>query len=281
MGLSKYRKYGSAAGKLSDAIKSGIVSHAYILEGDNNIDKIGFAKAFSQALICRQMPGEGCGRCIECRKIQDDNYEDLYMVEPEDTTKRKTGTNTIKDAQIEELQVRLKERPAAGDHNIAIISGGDTMTARAQTRFLKTLEEPPAGTVIMILSENSEELLPTINSRCVNIRLYDLEGKEENGEKASAKKIISMILDKAYFADVKSELDESIKTRQDAYAFLDACESLIGSTVRGNEVFDITPDGAKASTELIEETRRSIKLGAGYNYMIRKLVLDLRDVLNR
>ena len=109
MGLSKYRQYGSAAAKLKDAVNSGIVSHAYILEGDNNVDKLGFAKAFAQALLCKQMPGEGCGRCIECRKIEDGNYEDLYLVEPEDTTARKTGTNTIKDAQIEELQVRLKK----------------------------------------------------------------------------------------------------------------------------------------------------------------------------
>ena len=55
MGLSKYRKYGSAAAKLKDAVKSGIISHAYILEGDNNVDKLGFAKSFAQALICRQV----------------------------------------------------------------------------------------------------------------------------------------------------------------------------------------------------------------------------------
>lgn len=280
MGLSKYRKYGSAAAKLRDAVKSGIVSHAYIIEGDNNVDKMGFAKAFAKALICRQMPGEGCGRCIECRKIEDDNYEDLYIVEPEDTTQRKTGTSTIKDAQIEELQVRLKERPTAGDHNIAIISGGDTMTQRAQTRFLKTLEEPPAGTVIMILSENSEELLPTIVSRCVNIRLYDINAGEESTD-TSADRVLQMIMSRAYFADIKNELDGSIKTRQDAYSFLDSMESVIGSTVRGTGPLEIAPDGARESTGLIEETRRDIKLGAGYNYMIRKLVLELEDVLQK
>lgn len=280
MGLSKYRKYGSAAAKLRDAVKSGIVSHAYIIEGDNNVDKMGFAKAFAKAVICRQMPGEGCGRCIECRKIDDDNYEDLYVVEPEDTTQRKTGTSTIKDAQIEELQVRLKERPTAGDHNIAIISAGDTMTQRAQTRFLKTLEEPPAGTVIMILSENSEELLPTIVSRCVNIRLYDI-GAEEESTDTSANRVLQMIMSRDYFADIKNELDGSIKTRQDAYSFLDLIESAIGSTVRGTGALKIAPEGARKGTGLIEEARRSIKLGAGYNYMIRKLVLELQEALQK
>ena len=279
MGLSMYRKYGAAAAKLRDAVKSGMVSHAYIFEGDSNIDKVGFARAFSQALVCRQMPGEGCGRCIECRKIADGNYEDLYFVEPEDTTARKTGTTTIKDADIEELQVRLKERPAAGDHNLAIISGGDTMTQRAQTRFLKTLEEPPEGTVIMILSENPEELLPTIRSRCVNVRLYDLNGKDESEETGLARKVFSMIMDKALFADIKKEIESIVSTRQDAYEFLDALESLIGSTVRGREDFVISPEAARASTEMIEEARRDIKLGAGYGYRIKALVLRLEELI--
>lgn len=278
MGLSKYRKYGRAAEKLKDAVNSGIVSHAYIIEGDHNIDKMGFSRAFAQALICRQMPGEGCGRCVECRKIQDGNYEDLYVVEPEDTTSRKTGTSSIKDADIEELQVRLKSRPTAGDHNIAIISGGDTMTPRAQTRFLKTLEEPPEGTVIMILSENSEELLPTINSRCVNIRLYDLEGSSESSGTEAASRIIGMIMNKAFFFDVKEELDNAVKSRNDAYAFLDACETLIGERVREQNE-SMSPEAAERSTQLIEETRRAVKAGASYNYMIRGLVLRLGDIL--
>lgn len=278
MGLSKYRKYGKAAEKLKDAVNSGIVSHAYIIEGDHNIDKMGFSRAFAQALICRQMPGEGCGRCVECRKIQDGNYEDLYVVEPEDTTTRKTGTSSIKDADIEELQVRLKSRPTAGDHNIAIISGGDTMTPRAQTRFLKTLEEPPEGTVIMILSENSEELLPTINSRCVNIRLYDLEVNSESSGTEAASRIISMIMNKAFFFDVKEELDNAVKSRNDAYAFLDACETLIGERVREQNE-SMPPEAAERSTQLIEETRRAVKAGASYNYMIRGLVLRLGDIL--
>ena len=115
MTLSAYGKYGSAASKLGDAIRSGIVSHAYIIEGDSNIDKIGFARAFCQALTCSEMPGEGCGKCVNCRKIADGNHEDLYVVEPDDTTASKNGTDSIKDAAVEELQVRLKEKPAAGD----------------------------------------------------------------------------------------------------------------------------------------------------------------------
>ena len=279
MTLSAYGKYGSAAAKLGDAVKSGIVSHAYILEGDNNIDKMGFARAFCQALTCRELPGEGCGRCVNCRKIADGNHEDLYVVEPDDATASKSGANSIKDAAVEELQVRLKEKPTAGDHNMAIVSDGDTMTTRAQTRFLKTLEEPPEGTVIMILSENSEELLPTINSRCVNIRLYDVSGEDRSEGSEEAAKILRMVMDKAYFADIKSELDHSVKSRQDAYMLLDGLESMVGTIVKGGSEIAMDAEQAMASTRLIEETRRDIKLGAGYNYRIRGLVLRMEEII--
>lgn len=281
MTLSAYGKYGSAAAKLGDAIRSGIVSHAYIIEGDSNIDKIGFARAFCQALMCREMPGEGCGRCVSCRKIADGNHEDLYVVEPDDTTATKNGTTSIKDAAVEELQVRLKEKPTAGDHNMAIISEGDTMTTRAQTRFLKTLEEPPEGTVIMILSDNSEELLPTINSRCVNVRLYDVEDSGNSEGSDAAKKILGMIVSRECFADVKAVLDQTVKSRQDAYQLLDGMEGLIGSIVRGKSELKMEPAQAEASTALIEEARRDIKLGAGFNYRIRSLVLRIGEVLGR
>ena len=280
MTLSAYGRYGSAAAKLGDAIKSGIVSHAYIIEGDNNIDKLGFARAFCQALTCSEMPGEGCGRCVNCRKIEDGNHEDLYLVEPDDATAGKTGTNSIKDAAVEELQVRLKEKPTAGDHNMAIVSDGDTMTTRAQTRFLKTLEEPPEGTVIMILSENSEELLPTINSRCVNIRLYDVNEEDRSEGAEEAAKVLRMLSDEAFFAAIKAELDQSVKTRQDAYMLLDGIESLVGDIVRGTSDLKMEPDQAMECTQLIEETRRDIRLGAGYNYRIRGLVLRLGEKIN-
>ena len=66
-----------------------------------------------------------------------------------------------------------------GDRNIAVIKDADTLTVRAQNRLLKTLEEPFEGTVIMLLSENRENLLDTIKSRCIMYRLEDTEKAPE------------------------------------------------------------------------------------------------------
>ena len=202
MGLSDFERYGSAAEKLRAAIGSSMVSHAYLIEGDSNADKVGFAKAFAMALLCGEDPGSGCGICPVCRKIAHESYDDLYIVRPEDkgTT---SATSSVKDEQVEKLQAALKARPAAGDRNIAIISGADTMTPRAQNRLLKTLEEPNAGAVIMLLSENADQLLPTIDSRCVRVRLVS-EGAEDDADAVIfAREILQMITEKAFFFDIK------------------------------------------------------------------------------
>jgi len=286
MGLSFYRKYGNFPGHLSEMIKNGKVPHAFVIEADSTFDKEGLAKAAAQALVCRQMPGEGCGRCVECRKIKDETYEALYIVRPADTTEKKTGTLTIKDAQVEDLQARLKTRPEVGEHNIAIIESGGTMTRKAQTRFLKTLEEPPEGTVIMILTENSEELLPTINSRCVNARLCDPTGTAAEPPEGT-RELLALIAKKAYFRDILDHLGGMVKTRSDAYELLDGAEALIGKAVRRSAGAEgesprtaIGPEAAKQAVRCIEKTRRDIKLGASHNYMLRKMILDLEDIIS-
>ena len=279
MGLSLYKKYGIAAGHMARAVKEGNIPHAYIIEGDSGFDKKGFAKAFFQAIVCRQMPGEGCGECAECRKIRDEIYEDMYVVSPEEPKSSKSGqgASTIKDADLEELQAHLKTKPTAGEHNFALIERGDTMTRRAQTRFLKTLEEPPEGTVIVILSENIEELIPTIRSRCVSERLYETDIKKlEIPPEVSG--IVSMIKEKDYFYKITDALTAAVKTREDAYGFLDSVETLIGRSVRGVDG-SVAPDAAMKAISEIEKIRKDIKLGASQKYMVRLLALRLEEII--
>ena len=89
---------------------------------------------------------------------------------------------------------------AEGGRNIAILEDADTMTVRAQNRFLKTLEEPQPGTVIMLLSENSRMLLPTIRSRCVRVRVGGLRGSSADDRlTALAGEFIDMAVRGEYF----------------------------------------------------------------------------------
>ena len=276
MGLSEYRKFGSSAEKVKAMISSGRVPHSFIIEGDNNIDKEGFAKAFAKALMCVQMPGEGCGRCITCRKIENDNYEDMFFVRPEDRTSKKSGTLSVKDDQISGLQSRLMGKPTGGDRNIAVISHGDTMTQRAQSRLLKTLEEPTPGTVIMILVENGEMLLPTIDSRCVKLRLNDIDGRSETPMTKLAAEIVEMIAGGALFFDSRERLDKSIKGRADAYAFLDGMESALSMCMRSGGAF--SRDDAARAVGVVENARTAVRMNVVPKYAVRDMVLKLREL---
>lgn len=274
MGLRAYGKYGSAGDKLSQAIRTGRISHAYIIEGDHNVDKLGFAMEFVKALLCPEDPGEGCGLCSTCRRVENGNYEDLYLVQPDRDDKK--ATLSIKDADIEELQANLKMKPTGGDRNIAIIDGCDGMTPRAQNRFLKTLEEPAPGTVILLLSENMENLLPTIRSRCVHYRLNTPADAGELPMLQLAEDLLDMVWRNEFFYDMKERLDQEITDRKSAYAFLDAMETAMGNALRkGNSTSG--DDYLIYGVQWIEKTRANIRRNVGFKYAIRYLILKLEE----
>ena len=62
-------------------VETGRIAHAYIFEGDACVDKEGLARNFAKAILCRQKPGEGCGHCIICQKLDHGNYGDFFQIE--------------------------------------------------------------------------------------------------------------------------------------------------------------------------------------------------------
>lgn len=273
MSLRDYRKYGKAAERLEAAIAAGRVAHAYLIEGDHNADKEGFAVAFAQALLCRQMPGTGCGRCATCRKLADGNYEDFYLVRPEQTGS-KTGVQSVKDAQIERLQEKLMSVPSAGDRNIGVISEGDTMTLRAQSRLLKTLEEPVPGTVILILVSNAESLMQTIRSRVVSLRLLTESRAADTEMTALAEEFIDMAARRDYFYKLKNLQTEKIRDRSDANAFLDALETVLERLMRQGGGRLSRTEAARAVRD-VEAARQTIRRNEVPSFVIRRLYLRL------
>ena len=215
MSLSKYQLNKKLIDRISSSIVSGRVFHAYIIEGDALSDKEGFAREFCKAIVCSEKPGTGCDVCINCRKMDHGNYEDLHFIESDGMS--------VKDEQIFKLQADLKKKPI-GSRNLAIIKDADTMTIRAQNRLLKTLEEPFAGTVIILLSENRENLLETIRSRCVLYRLEDI--KENTKGQELSEMVFEAISDGKKFFELKQIISAKIKSRDDAVALLDGLERI-------------------------------------------------------
>ena len=252
--------------KISRAIAEDKIFHAYILEGDFCIDKKQFALEFCKALVCLDRPGVGCDECVNCRKIDHDNYEDLHIVESDGMS--------VKDEQISRLQEELKKKPM-GLRNLAIIKDADTMTPRAQNRLLKTLEEPFSGTVIILLSENRENLLDTIKSRCVLYRLEEAAGGIPGMEKAQF--IFEAISTGKSFHELKTLLSSHVKSREEALAIVDGLERIYEKLLTGEDSRwkFYRRDGIIRSIEFIEEARRDIIAKVNYQYAIKNLIIKI------
>lgn len=136
-----------------------IVSHAYVFEGPDGIGKRFTAFNFAKTLFCRENDDDACEECLSCKKLNHENHQDFYYITPEG--------NSIKDMQIEMLQENIQKKPFSSDRTIFVIDKADSMTTRAQNRLLKTLEEPPGNITIILLAENSGNIVPTILSRCI------------------------------------------------------------------------------------------------------------------
>lgn len=142
---------------LQNALRTGRVSHAYLFSGPPGSGQMQVALTFAQALFCRELKDDACGKCLECRKIEHGNHPDLYVIEPDGAS--------IKIDQVRELQRLFSYRSKAENPKVYIIRQADTMTVQAANSLLKFLEEPQVPAVGILISDNGQALLPTIQSR--------------------------------------------------------------------------------------------------------------------
>ncbi len=150
---------------LCNAISSGKISHAYIINGERSSGKEFIARVFAMALQCEREGIEPCGECHSCRQALGNNQPDIIYVSHE-----KPNTIGVEDIRTQ-INGDIGLKPYASPYKIYIMNEGEKMTVQAQNALLKTLEEPPEYAVILILTTQIEALLPTILSRCVVLNM--------------------------------------------------------------------------------------------------------------
>jgi len=150
---------------LKNAISTNKVSHAYIINGERSSGKEFVAKVFAQALQCEAGGEEPCGECHSCKQAMSGNQPDIIKI-----THEKPNTIGVEDIRAK-INNDIVIKPYSSARKIYIMNEGEKMTVQAQNALLKTLEEPPAYAVIIILTTNLEVMLPTILSRCVVLNM--------------------------------------------------------------------------------------------------------------
>lgn len=173
---------------LKRAGANNTLAHAYLFSGEAGIGKKLTAFALAAAVNCLQAgPEGGCGVCPSCRRVAALTHPDVHLVMAEsederllaaragkDAEKPKKASDEIKIDQIRQAQERISLRPSEGRKKLLIIDGAESLNDAAQNAFLKTLEEPPGDCLIILVSSRPQSLLPTIRSRCQEIRFQPL-----------------------------------------------------------------------------------------------------------
>lgn len=156
---------------IGNAVTSGSISHAYILNGERGSGKKLLANLFAMSLQCqnRDEDGDACGKCQSCKQAVSGNQPDIIRV-----THEKPMTISVDDIR-EQVNNDIQIKPYSSPYKIYIIAEADMMSVQAQNALLKTIEEPPEYAVIILLTENAETLLPTIRSRCVMLKLRNIK----------------------------------------------------------------------------------------------------------
>ena len=185
------------------------IAHSLLLVGRRGTGKRTLAAFIARALLCtgEQPP---CNRCHACKALEHGNHPDAVWVTP--------SGKTFRVEEVYEIQQALALRPFKGGRRVVVVEDAHTMNAPAQNKLLKTLEEPPAGSILVLLAEKTASLLPTVLSRCRIVRMQAvpvqrmadiLRGNGCSAEKAwhvaamsdgSLGKAKELMDDEAYFA---------------------------------------------------------------------------------
>lgn len=258
----------SAIRFLKNTIENNRTAHAYIFLGSSGVGRKKTALNFAKALNClSESPDKPCGQCASCKKIERFNHPDIFLLSPE-----KKGSS-IKIERMRELIKNIGLKPYEAKMKVYIIDDAHQMTQEAENALLKTLEEPPSESILILITEDLSLLFQTIVSRSQVVRFFPL-GLDE----------VKEILIKEYKIDAaqahilshlsSGSIGEALKYKDEK--FFDRRESLIRGLLK-NAFLDLDFDDVPK-----EDLRLSLDIMLTWyrDILVRKLGLDDSRVVN-
>ncbi len=161
-----------AIGMLRKSLQSKRVASAYLFHGPDGVGKSLAASNFAKGLVCEREEGDGCGVCSSCRRVDSGNHPDVHWYRPVGKMR------LVKIEKVRELAAQAALKAFESRWKVFILLEADRMRTEAQNALLKTLEEPPGRSVLILISSNPAGLLPTIVSRCQEICFLPIPREE-------------------------------------------------------------------------------------------------------
>src|SRR5215475_4467582 len=175
MAFKDLPKEGQGVQLLQRSLQRGRLGHGYLFTGHQLENLEGLARTLAKTLNCLEpvgveRKGEGtavgidcCDKCLNCRKIEHGNHADVHWVRPE------SKSRIITVDQMRELMKEIQLKPTEAGYKVGVIVAADRLRVEAANAFLKTLEEPPAKSILILLTTEPQRILETILSRCLRL----------------------------------------------------------------------------------------------------------------
>jgi DNA polymerase-3 subunit delta' len=238
----------AAVALLRRAIARDRLAHAYAFAGPAGVGRRLTALAFAQAALC---PARGCGACPVCRRVAVGHHPDCQVLAPTPPPSNPRGAPTLRIEQVRELQHAAALAPLEASRKVFILDDADRMTLPTAQALLKTLEEPPARTHLVLVVENPRALPPTVLSRCQRVRFRPLGEAEaaavleRRGVDASTSALLARRAQGRPGLALAADLD-TLRARVDAALALVA----VPPACLGGELDRATPDRATVAAYL-------------------------------
>lgn len=227
---------------LQRSLARGRLGHAYLLTGHQLEELESLARTLAKTLNCRKPVKTGgvatdcCDACPVCRKIDNDTHADMHWARPE------SKSRVVTVEQMRDLMREIQLKPTEAEYKVAIITAADRLNPQAANAFLKTLEEPPAKSVLLLLTTEPQRILETVQSRCLRlnfageaVRLPDAAPSEwlaQFGALAATEqksllgryRLLDVLLQK--LGEIRARVDESLTARSPLQRYEDVDKDL-------------------------------------------------------
>jgi DNA polymerase-3 subunit delta' len=214
---------------LQRSLARGRLGHAYLFTGDQLDELERLARILAKTLNCQNpvqtdnTATDCCDVCLSCRKIDGETHADIHWARPE------SKSRVVTVGQMRDLMQQIQLKPTEAAFKVAVITGADRLNAQAANAFLKTLEEPPSNSVLILLSTEPSRILETILSRCLRLNFsgdgarpldaaqaewLEKFGALAGGEQKSLLgryRLLDVLLQK--LGEIRSRVDESLTAR--------------------------------------------------------------------
>ena len=245
---------------LQNALRHERIPQAYVFAGYEGVGKKFSALMLAKALNCREKQDDACDRCVSCHKIDSGNHPDVRIIEPDG--------QFIKIDQIREMQKDAGYKAFEGRRKVYIIDHAETMRDEAANALLKTLEEPSAECVIILVTANVYALLPTVLSRCQFIRFVAL----------GVEKLVELLTQRRQLDEQRARLIASLSEGCPGRALSMDADALLEKRARVEALFHTLSSGLQDVRVLFKEVERLVSEKDEIHEYLDLMLLWYRDM---